>query len=175
MATKPIPQLTENDKARFWSKTNKAGESECWLWNAGKNGDGYGVFHIRDVQYIAPRIAFLIGGNPPPDNILVLHTCDTPACVNPLHLFTGTHADNSADKVKKGRASSGDSNGARIHKDRMPRGERNGNSKLTRESVLSLREEHSKGVLSVTELAAYFGIGRTAVKLIVENKTWKHL
>ena len=38
--------------------------------------------------------------------LCILHKCDTPACINPDHLFTGTRVENMLDKCAKGRQSS---------------------------------------------------------------------
>lgn len=49
----------------------------------------------------------------------ILHECDNPRCVNPLHLFEGTDKDNSDDKVKKGRQAKWKKHGMLISKAKL--------------------------------------------------------
>ncbi len=76
----------------------------CWLWLGRRDDEGYGRFKANGVR-LAHREFYLHHRGAIPDGHDVLHRCDTPACVNPNHLFTGTHADNMRDMIKKGRAS----------------------------------------------------------------------
>jgi hypothetical protein len=89
---------------------------------------------------------------------VVCHTCDNPPCCNPRHLFKGTNAVNTADRVKKGRSSAS-------------RGERNWRAILTEEQVREIRGS----ALSHTELARRYGVGRTAIAAVRERKTWRHV
>ncbi len=57
----------------------------------------------------AHRFSWQIHKGDIPEKLHVLHKCDTPACVNPDHLFLGTNGDNMRDKAKKGRATSWES------------------------------------------------------------------
>lgn len=78
--------------------------SGCWLWFGACNNKGYGYISKKTYgMCLAHRYAFASAGNDPGD-LLVCHKCDNPACVNPDHMFLGTHKDNTQDMVKKGRA-----------------------------------------------------------------------
>ena len=80
-------------------------ESGCWIWMGAWNGDGYGVVSktlTRDFQ-MAHRVFYTEHKGPIAEGLLVCHRCDTPQCVNPDHLFLGTHMDNMHDMIRKGR------------------------------------------------------------------------
>lgn len=68
---------------------------------------GYGKLKSDDGLIGAHRASWILANGPIPDGLCVLHRCDNPPCVNPAHLWVGTHADNAADKVAKGRARGG--------------------------------------------------------------------
>jgi len=92
---------------RFLNKVDKTSNPNgCWEWTAFKNRNGYGRF-IDNGQWMAHRWAAKNLGNMDLQDFCVCHTCDNPGCVNPAHLFLGTHTDNMRDKVAKGRASLG--------------------------------------------------------------------
>lgn len=93
--------FSERDKARFWIKVKQT--SRCWEWTAAINKYGYGVFRLKG-ESLAHRISYQIFHGCLKEGIQVLHKCDNPKCVNPDHLFTGTHQDNMDDKSKKGRS-----------------------------------------------------------------------
>jgi hypothetical protein len=98
-------------EARFWAKVNKT--ESCWLWMAKCSYKGYGYFWLDGRMQYAHRVVWTLVNGSIPDKLHVLHTCDTPACVNPAHLFLGTNADNVADREAKGRTVRGDQAGAR--------------------------------------------------------------
>lgn len=88
--------------------TNTDIANQCWNWCGAKNGDGYGSIgfdgEIYVVTRIIARVAFAYLDFK--DSMLICHTCDNPSCINPRHLFIGTHKDNFNDMVKKGRQTS---------------------------------------------------------------------
>ena len=87
---------------RFWSKVRKADGDACWAWTGAKRSD-YGAIKIAGDSVLAHRVAWELTNGPIPEGQHVLHRCDNPPCVNPSHLFTGSHADNMRDAFRKGR------------------------------------------------------------------------
>jgi hypothetical protein len=93
---------------RFWSKIDKKGENDCWLWTAGRDGVGYGQFKPRSyVRVGAHRFAYELTHGEIPSGLFVCHTCDNRLCCNPKHLFLGAAKDNQQDMARKGRGTKG--------------------------------------------------------------------
>lgn len=90
-------------KDRFWPKVEKAGPGDCWLWTAGVDGHGYGKVKIEGRCLKASRVSWELHNGAIPEGLDVCHSCDTPLCVNPSHLWLGTQLDNMRDMAAKGR------------------------------------------------------------------------
>lgn len=101
MHTKPITIPADFDEDRFWSWADRSGD--CWLWQHSTDAKGYGSYRVDGKLRRAPRIAYTLAYGPIPDGMIVMHTCDTPACINPAHLRIGTEKENTADMFAKGR------------------------------------------------------------------------
>jgi hypothetical protein len=159
----------------------------CWMWKGGKCY-GYGQFHVIG-QHRAHRVSWILHCGEIPNDLLVLHKCDNRACVNPKHLWLGTHQDNQTDKVEKGRQAKGDRSGSRLHPERRsrgqkhseavkrntPRGERHHGAKLTNKDVIEIRHIYKIGVVTIMELAIRYRLHPDSIKNVVYRRTWKHI
>lgn len=81
--------------------------SGCFLWTRATNQSGYGQIGFRrsgkHIKILAHRLAWILAFGEIPQDLLVLHRCDVPSCINPQHLFLGTQSDNMQDAARKGR------------------------------------------------------------------------
>jgi hypothetical protein len=161
MRNRDIPELTESDVQRFWSKVAIKGPDECWEWTSGKSRDGYGRITLRDsLPYFANRVAYFLSDGGQPGQLMVCHKCNRPSCCNPSHLFLGTQKDNVTDCINKGRR-------------RSDVGEHNPRAKLTLDEVGQIRELYSSGNYTQPTLGKRFNVGRSAIGHIVRNETWR--
>lgn len=155
------------DKAqftRFFSKV-LVGDG-CWEWqNARSSPKGYGAFWFDGRQRPATHWAFRSFVGPIPDGHLVCHRCDNPPCVRPDHLFSGTVRDNALDMSAKGRAPAQIDHSIR-------QGEKNPHAKLTWEKVREVRGRYEQGGIRIDELAALYGMSRSAVGHVLTGYRW---
>lgn len=88
----------------FWDRVDRnQGSESCWLWLGPKDTDGYGNVMYRRKHWKAHRLAWLFTYGEIPKGMFICHSCDTPTCVNPAHLWLGTNRANLADRDRKGR------------------------------------------------------------------------
>lgn len=140
---------------RFWTKVRTTNPTECWEWTANKNNKGYGLFRPGGIapKKLAHRLSYEESFGSIPKGMVVMHTCDNPACVNPSHLIAGTQKQNMQDAAIK---------------------ERGGNTNLDGAEVISLLKDYVAG-LPRKEIAAKHGISNLSVNDYTSGKSWKHL
>lgn len=112
---------------------------------------GYAQIKFKEKLEYGHRVSYLIHKGEIPEDKMVCHTCDVRCCVNPDHLFLGTHKENMNDRNKKNRSA----------------------KKLTKEDVLSIRELRQSNTLKF--LTEKFGVSEATIIGVSKRKSWKHI
>lgn len=141
--------------------------SGCWFSSYALERSGYARVNINGRMTLLHRWMWeFVNGPIPPGgdhyvSMCVCHRCDNRACVNPDHLFLGTHADNMADKKSKGRCSN-------------LRGDDHPMASLKEVDVLVLRTMYDDGVRR-EDIARCTGISLSCVKDVIYRRSWRHI
>jgi len=138
-------------------RNSNATPLNCWEWNKALFKDGYGQMQEGGKSQRAHIVSFRAFKGNVQKGMQVCHTCDNPKCVNPEHLFLGTHQDNMNDRCIKGRTASG---------------ARNGNSKLNEAQVSIIRLLREFGY-EQQRVATYFDISIITISRIHRKVAWK--
>lgn len=149
------------DAARFWERVTVRGPDECWEWQASTDKDGYGQLTGRSASgrhtmLKAHRVSWELSRGQIPDGLFVLHKCQNRRCVNPNHLYPGTHLDNMRDVVRVG----------------SQKGERNPAVKLTDEECEQIRSLRISGLL-LREIAPMFNVRESQISRICNRRRRK--
>jgi hypothetical protein len=153
---------------RFWSHIDKDGPipehrpelGPCWLWTGSTDNHGYGGINPGHGHPIkAHRVSWEIHNGPIPENLGVLHKCDNPPCVNPMHLWLGTHQENMADRDAKGRLP-------------LTPPEKRKSVKLTWNRVREIRTRHSNGE-TIRLLSHEYDVTFETIRSVVRNESWR--
>lgn len=150
-------RTAEQVEADFLSRFTKT--EGCWIWHGTIEKQGYGVLQIEKKQWRAHRYAYVRAYGPIADDVLVCHKCNTKLCVNPEHLYAGTHKENMRDTVIA----------------ETQAGQHNGRAKLTEADVIEIRRLYAEDDRSQSWIAARYKIAQTRVSDIVRGLQWKHV
>lgn len=152
-------------KEKFEDRIYKDPTCGCWLWTAGMMGGQkrYGGFHTEVGYRTAHRVSWEIHKGKIPIGLCVCHSCDTPLCVNPDHLFLGSHFDNMADCSEKKR-------------NRTSRnvGTNHPLSKLDPYKVRDIRFLESIK-FPRKQIAKSYDVTVNAIENVIWGKTWRHV
>ena len=148
-----VCHFPENVKKRIFENI-KINSNGCWEWQKRISFDGYGQIKHKTKVKSAHRVSFEVFKGEIPKGFCVCHTCDNKKCVNPDHLWIGSHLDNAKDRDEKGRTNH--------YKNR-----------LKKEEVLEIRKMYPE--YSLRHLSIKFNRSTCCIAAIVSNKTWKNL
>jgi hypothetical protein len=147
---------TGSELDRFHASYSIVPWSGCWIWLRSVDDDGYGVHYFGGKKMFAHRRSLEIFKGLKLGKNFACHECDTPACVNPDHLFVGTCAENISDSVKKGR---------------FTRGEKNFTSKLKEHQIYEILSSEESDL----SLAIKYGVHPLTIRRVKDRESWKHL
>lgn len=149
-------------QTRFDAKWQPEPNSGCWLWHGTTDRNGYGQIQVDGKTRFAHRTSYALYCHEIPGGAHVCHKCDTPACVNPDHLFLGDQQSNMADKMQKGRGV-------------FVKGESHGRVRLTENQVIEIIALLATGTISKMALSRRYQVSRGAIRQIQEGRNWRHL
>lgn len=154
-----MPRWPLTPRERFETTINKQ-ENGCWLWTGCGAGNGYGSAYFNGRSEGAHRVSYKIYKGGIPDGLQINHKCDVPRCVNPDHLYAGTHQENMKDVCDRNR---------RQH---VPKrlGEENSNSKVTKEMAHDIQVYYASKSFTQQELANMYSLSQTGISRIIRKQ-----
>lgn len=138
-------------------------EDGCWIWQFATSQQGYGVMRSGGENRRSHRVSYELHVGPLDDDLQINHKCHVEACVNPDHLYQGTHKDNMQDASEAGSLK-----GGRYGEDAQ-------NAKLTEDAVRDIRERYAATDITQTEIAGEYGVDPSLISLVVNRRKWAHV
>lgn len=163
---------------RYWAKVDRRGDDECWPWRGARTSGGYGQLSSgstkrnRATLSLATHIALAIDGKPrPSEEMVAMHQCDNPRCVNPRHLSWGTHDQNMADMLAKGRSGPQIRAAKSMDEAALNLTPRSRVAKLTADDIRHIRTCKER----TCDLARRYDVTWSCIDSIRRRLSWKHI
>lgn len=138
-------------------------DGDCWLFTGGSKNGRHGTLYYKGKSWQAHCLALTLIKGSISEGLFGCHTCDVGMCINPDHLYAGTHQQNMDDMRARGREK------------RSQSGENNGRSVVTAYDVICIRTLHALGKSSLNDLSQEFGINKSSIHKIVTGIAWSHI
>jgi hypothetical protein len=162
--------LLQTDKEFILSRVAVDLETRCWEWLGSVSSDGYGKCKRKGVTYRAHRLSYLVFKGDITEGLFVCHHCDNPLCVNPEHLWLGTHEENELDKTAKGRRSPSPTVS---HPHSLPRGSKHHKSKLNEEMAHAIYKLAIEGYsISRIKEELDLTVDKTTIGRVIQHGKW---
>lgn len=146
---------TLKERLAYFSKPSASG---CRLWTGAADGCGYGLIWTGRRNRRAHIVAWEEANGPVPEGLIICHKCDTPGCIEPDHLYAGTHFDNNRDRERRGRR-------------QAPCGESHYRASLTVADVIAIRADSRSSLVIGPE----YGVNQSTINRVRNREAWKHV
>lgn len=152
-------------------------DNGCWEFDGAKLPNGYGKIGRNNKTWLAHRYSYTIHVGEIPANMYVCHKCDNRKCINPDHLFLGTHKDNTQDMIQKNRHNF---SGLRTNNfqekatAKKLKGENHPNAKITESTVKQIKELYKNGTMQI-DIAKMLNVKQGYISNIIRGYIWKHV
>lgn len=138
-------------------------EGDCWICTShAKDKDGYPQIYRNGRHWKLTRWVYNVVNGDLQEDLVILHSCDNPSCMNPTHLSQGSSLDNVTDKYEKGR-------------DNNVRGENIGTSVLSNRDVWEIKHLLKYTKMYQKEIGYLYGVTQTTIGCIKRGELWSHI
>lgn len=150
---------------RFFRRVRVLGPDDCWMWMGCYTdvGRGFGMFYYKGGKY-AHRFAYELVNGPIPDGLKVLHTCEVTLCVNPSHLYLGTHQE----AIKRRDLNHGPYQRAYNQGEKHPRA-------ILKDADIPVIRALRDGGKTNGEIAKMYGVSPLTISAIYNRHNWSHV